>query len=46
MFGVLILVLLVAVLIKLVIAACGHRITWRLAILLAFILTALAVSTA
>lgn len=46
MFGLLIFVVLVAAVIKLVIAACGHRITWRLAILLAFVLTALAVSTA
>jgi hypothetical protein len=46
MFGVLFVVLFVAAVIKLVVAACGHRITWRLAILLAFVLTAVAVSTA
>lgn len=46
MFGLLIVLLLVAAVIKLVIAACGHHITWRLAFLMAFLLIAFAVSTA
>lgn len=36
MIGLVVAVLLVAAVIKLVVAACGHHITWRLAILVAF----------
>lgn len=38
MFAVIIVVLAVAALFKLIAALCGHRITWRLAVVLAIVL--------
>jgi hypothetical protein len=38
MFAVIIVVLAVAALIKLIAALCGHRITWRMAVMLAIVL--------
>lgn len=38
MFAVFLVVLAVAALIKLIAALCGHRITWRLAVVLAIVL--------
>lgn len=44
MIGILVAVVLIAALIKLVVAACGHHITWRLAILVAFLVAVVAIS--
>lgn len=44
MIGLVVAVLLGAVVIKLVVAACGHQITWRLAILVAFVVAVVAIS--